>query len=422
MAKKKSPKKHSSKGKDLFKPRRIKVKIIGLGGGASSIISEMAGFLKGPSFVIADTDQRSFKKLKPNIRPLQFGQEITRGWGTGMNPSIGQKAAQAAKEKIAKIFHDIDLVCLISCLGGGVGSGAGLVFAELLKESKKTSIGIFTLPFSFEGEKKMRLAKNCLKELRKDLSGTIVLPNEEILKLSDKKASLKKSLSLVNQVLIDYLADLVEIISSPGLINIDFADLRTILKGRGQALCFGQGIGQGITRTADALKEVFRSPFFESFSKTGSKNICLDKILFNVSAGDDLGLKEVEEIAEAIYHLNTKAKIIFGISQNSKLKKKIKITFLGVGRDFFKDDQIDFEKPESVEKKNEKNNKPVKTEPEQKQLKKPKKKKPAKKKKQLVKPRRNALEIKKDREKQDQEEWIKEPEWEIPAFLRKKIK
>jgi len=392
------------KEKDLFKSQRIKIQIIGVGGGASSIINEIARNLKGISFLIADTDQRSFKRRPPGVRVFPFGQELTRGWGTGMNPELGLMAAQNSKDKIKKIFQDVDLVILISCLGGGVSSGASIAFSQALKEEKKLSIGIFTLPFSFEGEKKEKIALNSLKELKENLSGTIVLPNEEILKQAEKKISLKKSLSLMNQILIDYLRDLIEMLSQIGIINIDFADLRTILKGKGQAVSFGRGVAQGQNRAEDALKEHFENPFFISPPR-------IKKILFNISASRDLKLKEVEKIAEEVSSLNPKAKIIFGISYNPKLGKKIKITSLVVGENFIE-----------KEEKKEKEEKEKRAEPEKKKKNVGKKKaKPLLEKKKKIKIRRSALEVKKAEEEEKEKEWFGEEDWEIPSFLRRKI-
>ena len=411
-------KKTSKKRKELLKPRRIKIRVVGVGGGASSILNEMARSLKGVSFLIADTDQRSFKRVASGVRVFQFGQELTKGWGTGMNPEIAERAALACKEKIKKIFQDLDLVILISCLGGGVSSGASAVFSQALKEEKGLSLGIFTLPFNFEGEKKAKLARDSLKDLKENLSGIIVLSNEEILKRAEKKTSLKKSLSLMNQVLIDYFRDLIEMISQVGIINIDFADLRTILKGNGQAVCFSRGVGGGENRVERALGEYFESPFFISPSK-------IKKILFNVAAGSDLRLKEVEKIAEEISNLNPKAKIIFGISQNSKLGKKIKITFLGVGENFLEKEEkkkISEEKKSSKEKKESKEKITLKGKSKKKITKKAEKEKAQKpEKKKKIKVRRSALEVKKAEEEAREKEWFGEEDWEIPSFLRKKM-
>ena len=394
-------KKIVKKKKDvLLKARKIKIRIVGIGGGAASILNEMAGQIRKVSFLIADTDQRSFKKNYSRIRAFQFGKELTHGWGTGMNSDIGQRAALHDKEKIKKIFQNTDLVILISCLGGGVSSGASLIFSKTLKELKVLSLGIFTLPFNFEGEKKMRLAKNSLKELRKELSGVIVLPNEEILKYSDKKSSLQKSLSLVNQIFIDYFKDLIETISQPGLINIDFADLRTILKGKNQKVYFGRGVSQSTNRVEEALKQIFQNLFFGKPQK-------LKRVLFNIAASGDLNLKEVEEIAQAIFNLNTRAKIIFGISRSPKLNKKIKITFLGTG------DNFEEEKPvlakAIVEKSNGNSKRTKRTKIAKKQNVKKK-----------IKIRRSALELKEAEKEAQDKELFGESDWDVPTFLRKK--
>ncbi len=400
--KKKTSKKSKKKEKELLKPRQIKIRIIGVGGGASSILNEMAKNLKGVSFLAADTDQRSFKKISSGIGAFQFGQELTRGWGTGMNSEIGEKAAMEVREKIKKKIQGLDLVILVSCLGGGVGSGASPVFSQVLKEAKVLSIGIFTLPFNFEGEKKMRLAKNSLKNLKDNLAGVIVLPNEEILKHSEKKASLQKSLSSMNQLLIGYFQDLIKIISLPGIINIDFADLWTILKGKNQMVYFGRGIGQGPNRVEEAIKGIFENPLFTPPSK-------LKKILFNISDGSNLELREIEKIAKSIFDLNPTAKIIFGISQSSKSVKKLKITLLGIGEDFSSQEKENVK--EQKEKKKEKKKGKVK-----------KKAKSKRKVKPMRKVRKSALEVKKAKKEAEERELslVQEPEWEVPAFLRKK--
>lgn len=393
----------------LFKPKKLKIRIIGVGGGAASILSEMAVGLKGTNFILADTDQRSFKGVSSRIKKFQFGEELTRGWGTGMNNEIAEKAAIAVKEKIRNLVKDSDLVILISCLGGGVGSGSSIVFSEILKEEKILSLGIFTLPFDFEGEKKMRLAKNSLKKIRNNLSGLVVLPNEEMLEQSDKKLSLKKSLSLTNQVLINYLKDLMGIISCPGLINIDFADLRSILKGKGQMICFGSGTGQGPGRVEESIKGIFENPFFICPKK-------IKKILFNISNGYDLGLKEVEEAAQAVFRLNPRAKIIFGVSQNQKMAKRIKISFLGVGentpeKEIFMGTELTAEKKSSDKEKKKNQNKGIN------------KKNGEKGKAKKRKPRLSAIEVKEAEKEEEEKEWLGDGDnWEIPAFLRKNIK
>ena len=418
----KKTKKPVKKKESLFKPRKIKIRVVGVGGGGGSIVSEMAKSLKGVSFLVADTDQRTFKKIPRGVKTFQFGEDLTYGLGTGMNVDLGRRAAEKQREKIEKIFKGQDLSILVASLGGGVSSGASLVFAEGALSQKNIALGIFILPFSFEGEKRMRLAKNTLKDLRESLSGTAALANEKIFRLCDKKTPLKKALSLLNQVLIDYLKDLIEMISTPGLINIDFADLRTILKGQGRMIYFGQGLGQGPNRVEEAIKEVFENPLF------AEQNPQLEspkRILFNICGGKDLGLKEVEEASRAVSELNPKAKIIFGISQNSKYARKFKITLLQVGES-------------SQEVKEEKKTEPTASRTLSKGAGKKKAKlvkvtvsTPVSKGKKVKshtedlvkgKVRRTGLEIKKAEKEAEERERERETQWEIPSFLRKKFK
>jgi cell division protein FtsZ len=230
------PKKQTKRNKEMeppLKPRKIKIKVVGIGGGGASIVSEIARHLKGVSFLVADTDIRTFKKLTKKrhdrgyfwsggrIKGFQFGQNLLGGMGTGMDVELAQKAAEAERERIAKIFKDQDLLIFVACLGGGVGSGASLVFSEEARIQKKISLGIFTLPFSFEGEKKMKIARRALQKLQENLSGTIFVPNEKIFQIIDKKTPLKKALSSLNQIFANFLADLIEVISKPNLINIE---------------------------------------------------------------------------------------------------------------------------------------------------------------------------------------------------------
>ncbi|MBU2578514.1 cell division FtsZ family protein [Patescibacteria group bacterium] len=444
---KKSTKQLETK-KIILTSRRIKIKVIGIGGGGNSIVSEMAKNIKGLDFLVADTDQRSFQRLPSGVKIFEFGQEITKGWGTGMNLEIGEKAALAAKEKIKKIFQNTDLIILISCLGGGIGSGALPVFTKILNDEKKLGLGIFVLPFNFEGEKKAQMAQSALNNLKENLSGMIVLCNEEILKYSEKKVPLKKSLALMNQALIDYFQDLLEMVSQTGIINIDFADLQTILKGKGQKVFFGRALAQGPNRTEEALKELFENHFFGLPSK-------IKKILFNISAGSDLTLKEVEKIGEQISELNPNAKIIFGISQFPRYDKKIKITFLGTNENFFEKQEAKKEVVKEVAQKivreiakkqkmpnaiKSVNNEALKKEEKKFVIKQEDSQGcnikiksiqqkipmsgqlsiPVERKK--IKIRRSALEVKKIKQEDEEKGWEKDSDWETPSFLRKKFK
>jgi len=389
--------------KVLFRPRRIKIKVIGIGGGGSSIVSEIARSVSNASFVIVDSDHRVIKKAGRGIKVIQLGQELTNGLGTGMDVSLGQKIAEKGKERIMKTLKDQDLVILIGSLGGGFASGTLPVFAELTKELKNISLGIFTLPFRFEGEKKMRIAQESLEKIKENLSGQFVISNEKIFEIIDKKTPLKKALSSLNKSLILMLQDLIEVISKPGLINIDFADLKTVLSGRGRAIHFGSAIAQGPNRAEEIIKKVFENPL-----SVGDLGKC-KKILFNIKGGKDLTLKEVERISLGICGLNKTAKIIFGISQNLKDNNKIKLTLIQIGEGKREkkllSTKIAETKKEKIQKKKQKSSIVVKSE------KKEKKKKVS---------RKNGLELIKEKKKKEEEEWTDDSNWQVPTFIRRK--
>jgi cell division protein FtsZ len=399
-----------------FKPRRIRIKVIGIGGGGSSIVSEIARSVKKTNFLIVDSDHRVAKKGGKNVKVFQFGEDLTGGLGTGMNVDLGEKIARKEKEKIARMFKDQDLVILIASLGGGFASGAAPVFAEIAKDFKNISLGIFTLPFRFEGEKKLRIAEEAVGKIKENLSGQFVIANERIFQIIDKKTPLKKALSSLNRSLILMLEDLIEMISKPGLINIDFADLRTILKGRGRLIYFGSAFSQGPNRAEEAVKKVFQNPL--SIRDLGKSR----KILFNIKGGKDLTLREVERISSGICSFNRTAKIIFGISQDPKCNGKIKLTLLEVGEEKQEKKKTKSKLKEKEllgqEKTREKKKKPssAKMEKKEKQI------KVVFRKEKKKKIRRSGLEIRKAKKEEEEQEWTKEPEWEIPAFLRKKSK
>lgn len=401
-----------------FKPPKIKIKIIGLGAGGNSIISEIAKTIKGLSFFAIDTDPRSFRGLSKKIKIFQlepqfsqFFQEEKNKTKTEQNLKSDEKFLAALKEKIKKIFQDADLIILITCLGGRISSHFLPIFSQVLESEKKLSLGIFVLPFSFEDERKISLAKNNLRKIKENFSGIVILENDRILKQTDKNISLRKCFSLMNQILAGYLQDVLELFSEAGIINIDFADFQTILKGKGQLVYFSRGRGQGQMRIEEALKELLENPFLKLPFK-------IKKILFNIKAGQDLTLKEVEKIGREIFNLNPQAKIIFGISQNSKFTNKIKITLLAAGDDLM----AGKEKEEKLKEKEEATSQEkVKIKPLVKLVKKKKQietvKKKIKKEKNKIQ-RRSALEIKKIEEKSKENKEEQETKWEIPSFLR----
>ncbi len=412
-----------------FKIRKVKVKIVGLGGGGASVVSEISSLLHSQSFLACDTDIRTAKKIKKGVKFFQFGQNALQGMGTGMNIEAAEKAALEEKEKIGQIFQGQDICVLLGCLGGGVASGAGPVFAQAAKEQKCISIGIFTLPFAFEGEKKMKVAKKAIAELKEHLSGIIVISNERIFQLADRKVSLKKALSFLNQIFAFWLIELLDVVLKPSLINIDFADLKVILKDRGHLLFFSQAQGSGPNRVEDVIKKIFQNNLLTDPPKN------IKRVLFNIAGGKDLKLKEVELISEEIARLNPKAKIIFGVSQINQQKEKIKVVLLAVCDEDRKgklqeERHILTNNPKSAKKNTENVSK------EKKKIGNVKIKVKIKNGSGLVKKaegaemklgavekiRRSALEVQKADEEAEKIEWAGDANWDIPAFLRDKLK
>jgi cell division protein FtsZ len=435
----------------LFKAR---IKVIGIGGGGGSIVSEIGRSLEKANFVIADTDIRALKK-KSGIKYLWFGEEFTHGLGTGVNTELAKQAAESAKEKISQNFKDQDIVIFIASLGGGLGSGATQVFVDAAKEFGGITFGIFTMPFKFEGKNKYKIAQNALKTLRQSLNVSLVIPNERIFKVIDTNTAITDAFSMVNRSLIESLESLIDLIYNPGIINIDFADFRTILKGVGNTAFLNTIEESGKNRADKICEKILSNPLLQN------NGFRAEKILFNVAGSDNLSMFEVERISSHISSANPEAKIIFGISKNSKLKNKVKTTILMTGGG--EGGSLPAKKPETVKEaiksekiklakvKAKKAEKPVKA------VKKPKVKKEAKKAKSKQKPisipvlspeitiptvpvmarnrlaniieeeseiskrgmRRSALEAKKAEEMEEKKRIAQEKEWEIPAFLRR---
>jgi len=445
--------------KTEFQPESLfkaKIKVIGIGGGGGSIVSEIGRSLEKATFVVADTDIRALKK-KSGIKYFWFGQDLTHGLGTGVDVDLAKQAAESAREKISGIFKDQDIIIFVASLGGGLGSGATQVFAETAREFGGITFGIFTMPFKFEGKNKYRIAQNALKSLRKSLNVSLVIPNEKIFKIIDESTPITNAFSTVNKSLIESLESLIDLIYNPGIINIDFADLRTILRGIGNSAFLNTVEGSGKDRAEKICQNIFKNLLLQN---SGFK---VEKILFNISGGENLSMFEVEKISSHIANLHSKAKIIFGISKNPKLKNRIKTTILMTGGQI--EEHIPIKKIEPTEEKPKEIKLPIKKETTVVKNKKPKKnipvpqKKPVGKNKKLEKPvsfipvfevpelknalsmpvldqkkidivetanssakktiRRSGLEIRKAEESEEKKRLAQEKEWEIPAFLRK---
>jgi len=453
----------------VFSPEALfkaKIKVVGIGGGGGSIVAEIGRTLQKATFLIADTDIRALKK-RNGIKHLCFGENLTHGLGTGVNVELAQQAAEESKDKFRNIFEGQDIVIFIASLGGGLGSGATQSFIEAAKEFGGITLGIFTLPFKFEGKNKSRIAQTALKSLRQSLNVSLVIPNEKIFKIIDENTPITEAFSMVNKSLVGSLESLIDLIYNPGIINIDFADLKTILRGKGNQAFLNTIEESGKDRAEKICEKIFANPLLQT------SNFTAENILFNIVGAENLSMFEVEKVSRHISELNPKAKIIFGISKNPKLKSKIKTTILMTG-DGLKDEAPEKHqepvKPAVVaikEVKVEKEDLKVKEEVKQQENKKPagKNKTKAKKKEKNKKEenkssilgnnlipsfedatsasalsmekrlsiidasltldsnkktiRRSGLEVKKAEDQEEKKKMEQEKEWEVPAFLRR---
>lgn len=304
---------------------RTKMRIIGIGGGGGSVIAEIAQRVGKTDFVAANTDLQALHTLPKNVKLLSFGYELTHGLGCGMDADLGMRAANLEKEKIKKAMEGQDICVLVAALGGGTGSGAVPVFAEVSRELKNLTIGIFTMPFSFEGEKRKQMAETALERVKPYVNAYVVIPNEKIFSIIDKKTPFKESLSAVNRRLASTLEGFIETIFLPGLVNIDFADVRSILEGRGRLAYLNSAKSAGSAKAQEAAKEVLANPL-NAYAISGA-----DRMLFNITGDKNLKMQEVAEISAVISKHNPKAKIIFGISFHPKFKDALRITLFAVG-------------------------------------------------------------------------------------------
>ena len=443
MAKRKKieePKKKVEKDKI----KKIKIRVIGIGGGGGNIVSEIAQRIKNVSFFAANTDLKALNNLSRNVEKFQFGQNLTQGLGTGMNPEIGETAAKSERERIKKILRGQDFVILIASLGGGVGSGASSIFAKISQNLGNITYGIFTIPFSFEGEKKMEIAKDALRKLRRELNAFTILPNERIFQIIEREIPLKKALSTINKSLADSLQNLIEIISMPGLINIDFADLRTIFEGRG-SLAYLSAIEIEKDKEKEVIEKALNSPLYP-YNIEGAKGV-----LFNILGPKDLSLAQVSQISKMIFErVDKEAKIIFGISRLKKISGT-NVTLLATGcnlprlifepKEKKKKIQPPIKIPPKPKKSEKTTTRPPPSPPKAGPLVERTLRKPQGKQKfekpvtpPVAKPtnpeatqpsagypiRKNALSIKKEVEEEEAKMIAKEKFWETPAFLRRR--
>ncbi len=315
----------------LVKPdsaRIAKLKVIGVGGGGGNAISSMidSGNVSGVEFIAINTDAQVLLQNKAPTK-LQIGEKLTKGLGVGGNPEIGTQAAEESVEKIKELLIDSDMVFVTAGMGGGTGTGAAPIIAKLAKEAGALTVGVVTKPFAFEGTRRAVAAEDGIEKLKESTDTLIVIPNQRLMDVIDRKMTLLEAFKVVDSVLGQAVGGIADIITTAGLVNVDFADVKTIMKDAGSAL-LGIGTGVGENRAQMAARAAVSSPLLD-LSIEGARGV-----LFNIAGGDDLTMFEVDEAARIISGAaDPDANVIFGAVIKPDLTDQVRITVIATGFD-----------------------------------------------------------------------------------------
>ncbi|MFO0704027.1 MAG: cell division protein FtsZ [Patescibacteria group bacterium] len=300
-----------------------KIKVVGVGGGGSNAIGSMIdeGGIAGVEFISVNTDAQALLFNKANIK-VQIGDDVTRGLGSGGNPDVGSKAAEESVEKLREELTGADLVFITAGMGGGTGTGASPVVARIARECGALTVAVVTKPFLFEGSKRMNAAKSGIASLKEHVDTLIIVPNQRILQIIDNKTSMIEALKKIDSVLHQGVRGIAELITEPGLINVDFADVKTIMSNSGSAL-MGIGVATGDSRAIRAVQEAITSPLLDSTIE-GARGV-----LINITGGPDLTMLEVDEAANMVSQaVDPEADIIFGATIKEDLRDNVKVTLI----------------------------------------------------------------------------------------------
>jgi len=303
----------------------IEIKVIGIGGGGGNAVNRMIDAkLQGVNYISVNTDAQvlAFSNAEQKI---QIGSRITKGLGSGSNPEIGRKATEEDKDRIAKALKGADMVFITAGMGGGTGTGGAPIIAQISKDLGALTVGVVTKPFSFEGHRRMEQAEEGIKLLKECVDTLIVIPNDKLLKIVDENTSMLDAFKIADEVLMQGIQGITEIVVEPGLINVDFADVKMIIENAGTAI-MGVGRASGENRAVEAAQRAINSPILET-KIDGAKGL-----LFNISGGLNLTLYEVNKAAEIISKAaNAEANIIFGAVINNELKDEVRVTVIATG-------------------------------------------------------------------------------------------
>ena len=307
------------------------IKVIGVGGAGNNAVNRMieAG-IKGVEFIAVNTDRQALQKSKAGTK-IQIGEKVTRGLGAGANPDIGAQSAEENKSEIAETLRGADMVFVTAGMGGGTGTGAAPIVAQAAKEMGILTIGVVTKPFTFEGKKRLSQAERGIESLKGKVDSLVVIPNDKLLQIIDRKTSIIEAFKMADDILRQGVQGISDLIAIPGLVNLDFADVKTIMLNTGMAH-MGIGRASGENRAEDAAKQAVQSPLLET-SIEGARGV-----IINITGGENLGLHEVNTAAELVQRsVDPEANIIFGTVTDPDMGDEIQITVIATG----------FEKPEA---------------------------------------------------------------------------
>lgn len=302
-----------------------RIKVIGVGGGGGNAVNRMiASDISGVEFWSLNTDAQALLQSKSPKR-FQIGQKITKGLGAGGNPAIGQKAAEESRSEIANAIEGADLVFITAGMGGGTGTGAAPIIAEIAKEAGALTVGIVTKPFTFEGRRRLQQAEEGIDALQSRVDTLIIIPNNKLLAVTSEQTPIQEAFRVADDILRQGVQGISDMITIPGLINVDFADIRAVMADAGSAL-LGIGIGSGKSRAKEAAMAAISSPLLESSIEGASG------VVFNITGGADLTLHEINAAAEVIYDVvDPNANVIFGTAIDEKMSGEVRMTVIATG-------------------------------------------------------------------------------------------
>ena len=314
-----------------------RIKVIGIGGGGGNAVNTMIGAkLTGVDFMVANTDIQAIEANRAPVK-IQLGEKITKGLGAGANPEIGRRAALEDIERIRSYLAGADMIFITAGMGGGTGTGGAPVIAKLAREVGALTVGVVTKPFIFEGKKRMRQAEEGVRELKESVDTLIVIPNQRLLSIAVKTTTMLEAFQKADDILLQAVRGISDLVVTPGLINLDFADVRTVMAEMGLAL-MGAASASGENRAVEAAQKAISSPLLEDISIHGARGV-----LINVTGGSDLGLMEVNEAATMIQEeAHEEANIIFGAVIDERMKDEVRITVIATG---FGEKEKEIQKP-----------------------------------------------------------------------------